>query len=98
MADPAEALRCIGQTKFADLKHWQRVAIFISGVTASLKGGKTLSKAQLSAETFNQYPASAKNLHDSAVLQTRRVKGDRGLSTVKATIFEGHQNWSKFEK
>ena len=35
MADPAQAFRCIGQTKFDDLKHWQRVVIFVSGVTAS---------------------------------------------------------------
>ena len=33
-------LQCIGQTRFDDLKHWQRVSIFISGVTASVNGGQ----------------------------------------------------------
>ena len=62
MSDPAQAFQCIGQTRFDDLKHWQRVSIFISGVTASVNGGKTYTKAQLSAETFNQYSKCAKNL------------------------------------
>ena len=60
MSDPAQAFQCIGQTRFDDLKHWQRVSIFISGVTASVNGGKTYTKAQLSAETFNQYSKCAK--------------------------------------
>ena len=55
-------LQCIGQTRFDDLKHWQRVSIFISGVTASVNGGQIYTKARLSAETFNQYSKCAKNL------------------------------------
>lgn len=76
MADPAQAFRCIGQTKFDDLKHWQRVVIFISGVTASVTGGKTYTKAQLAAETFHHFPKCAKNVHEMSGLTKEQLAID----------------------
>ena len=88
MSDPAQGFLCMGQTRFDDLKHWQRVSIFISGVTASVNGGQIYTKARLSAETFNQYSKCAKNLLEMSGL-TRDQQGiesyDMAIS-VKYTL------------